>query len=466
MSSRFFACAQNDSGSINVQMKVLLVQPPIQDFYRTRFREYPLGLLYLASALERGGHDVGLLDARYSKRPRRISTPVEFSYLSDYYTPANDLFLGYCHYGLAYDELARRVSEIGPDAVLLSSMFTPYVGEVIETARAIKEVLSGVKIFAGGHHATADPDSLAATGLIDCVVRGEGEEIVCELIESTSPPAIFSAGERPCRVSELDSLPHPSRHLLSAQDHLYEKRRYTMLLTSRGCPHDCSFCSVHMLSGHRHRRRSVEGVVAEIERCIKDHDIRVFDIQDDNFLFDREHARKILEAVVRLGRKDILFMASNGLNVAHLDTELLHLMRLSGFKKLDLALGTGGVASREMLKRPESVGKYEDVLNAALEEGLPVTTYIILGLPYQPIKEMRATVDYLNGKKTLISPSVFYNVPGMPLFDEASKFEYRSEHRFRRSSAFNNLGIDFTRDDIFALFKDIRQYNLSRPVFC
>jgi len=442
-------------------MKILLIQPPIRDFYRTRFREYPLGLLYIAASLRKHGHECEILDARYSAKSRGVTLPEEFSYLKKYYTKENNLFLGYKHFGLSFEEIGKRVLKLSPDYILVSSMFTPYLNEVLETAYILKASLPNVPIIVGGHHATADPDSLLASDCIDRVVRGEGEEILLNVINKGQYVDSESS-----RVKDLDQLPFPARDLIDPLRYSFKKKPYTMLLTSRGCPHRCSFCSVHTMCGHKHRTHSIDYVLSEIDECVNKHGIRAIDFQDDNLLFDSNRIKDLFDRILcKYEGVDIEWMASNGLNAAHLDVELLKLMKSLGFKKLDIALATSDVPTRKKLNRPEHISKYEEVLNLAVSVGLDVTTYIIIGIPTQPIAELKATVEYLKEKPTLISPSIFYNVPGMPVYNDMKKYEYISEHMARRSSAFNCFGDDFKRDDIFRLFKEIRDYNIKKTAF-
>lgn len=440
-------------------MKILLIQPPIQDFYCTKFREYPLGLLYLAASLEAKGFNAEILDARQAKKSKRAPLPNELFHLKKYYTRENCLYVDYKHFGLSFTTIAQKVRDAKPDIVCISSMFTPYVGEVIETARAIKNLLPKIPIIAGGHHATVDPESLSESGAIDCVVRGEGEKM--DGIASLTLRPELAEGLAP--TQDLDSLPFPARHLIDQDNYRLGKKRYTMIITSRGCPHRCSFCSVHTVCGHKHRTRSTLNVLAEIDECVKKHGIRIIDFQDDNLLFDSLRIKALLEQIIaRYKNYDLEFLASNGLNVAHIDQELLELIKRAGFTKLDLALGTADVGTRVALSRPENIYHYEKVIEWADELDLATTTYIILGFPFQPIGEMRTTIEYLKTKNTLIAPSIFYNVPGMPIFEEASKYEYSQSHIARRSSAFNNFGVNFTRDDVFSLFREVRKLNLSR----
>lgn len=446
------------ASNVSAIMKVLLIQPPIADFYRTEFREYPLGLLYLAAALEARGHRVSLLDARRTKKPREVPLPTSLSSLTNYYTRENNLYLGFRHFGMPFEEIGDAAAEVDPDIVCISALFTPYTEEVLGVARAVKNRLPHCRIIVGGHHATADAASILNDQAVDVVIRGEGEEILPSAIEGTN-------SDMACiyRLSDLDAIPFPARHIIDANQYLYRSNPYSMILTSRGCPHRCSFCSVHTMSGHEYRKRDIDSVFAEIEECVSKYGIRAIDFQDDNLLFDTCRIKSLFERlIVKYEGRGIEWLASNGMNVAHIDCELIELMRRLGFRKLDLALGTGDVQSREAWRRPETVEHYERVLGWARKAAIEVTTYVILGFPLQPISEMRATVDYLKTRDTLIAPSIFYNVPGMPCFEDARRFEVIDHHIARRSSAFNNYGVDFTRDDIFNLFREIRNFNLSK----
>ncbi|MFH1874775.1 MAG: radical SAM protein [Pseudomonadota bacterium] len=442
-------------------MKILLIQPPIQDFYRTRFREYPLGLLYLASELEKKSHQVSILDARRIKKPKKIDFPIQLAYLKKYFNANSLLFRHYYHFGLTYEEIAKIAQEYKPDIVGLTSNFTPYYLEVINTARAIKKAAPYAKIIVGGHHATADPDSLAAEEAIDCVILGEAEFALPQAIEQTTLPKIY-AGAKDLEVHALDKISKPARHLLNPAHYLYHKHFYSMLLTSRGCPHACKFCSAQSLSGHKYRVHSVDYVLNEVEELIAKFKIGVIDIQDDNFLFNQDRAKELLAKLIAKTRKNnIELLASNGLNVAHLDKELLNLMKQVGFKKIDVALPTASASHQSILGRPETLTQYESMLDCASSAGIEVNTNIIIGIPFQPLAEMKATVEYLQSKPTLISPSIFYNVPGMPIYEEMKKYEYTNHHLARRSSAFNNWGQDFVREDIIKLFAKIREMNLK-----
>ena len=159
-------------------MKILLIQPPIQDFYQTSIRTQPIGLAYLAASLQKHGHEVEILDCQTEKK-RSIPIPSELSYLKDFY-PFNDrspfkLYSGYYHFGMSWDEIRRKIEDSKADVFGISSNFTPYHGEALEIARIIKEWDRRKIVVMGGAHVSCDPDGVLKNPLVDYVILGEGE---------------------------------------------------------------------------------------------------------------------------------------------------------------------------------------------------------------------------------------------------------------------------------------------------
>ena len=122
-------------------MKILLIQPPIRDFYQTSIRTQPLGLAYLAASLQRCGQEVEILDCQ-TERKKSIPIPSELFYLRDLY-PFCDrspfkLYTGYFHFGMGWEEIGQKIKDSRADVFGISSSFTPYHGEAMEIARIIK----------------------------------------------------------------------------------------------------------------------------------------------------------------------------------------------------------------------------------------------------------------------------------------------------------------------------------------
>ena len=123
-------------------MKILLIQPPIQDFYQTSIRTQPIGLAYLAAALRSQGHEVEILDCQTGKG-RSIPVPDELSYLMTFY-PFTDrspfkLYGGYYHFGMGWDEIRQRIDASKAEVFGISSSFTPYHQEALEISKIVKQ---------------------------------------------------------------------------------------------------------------------------------------------------------------------------------------------------------------------------------------------------------------------------------------------------------------------------------------
>ena len=240
-------------------------------------------------------------------------------------------------------------------------------------------------------------------------------------------------------IENLDSLPLPARDLLDPSWYGVGKAACAMLLTSRGCPQRCSYCSVHQVMGSRLRCRSAEHVIAEMKDCHDRFGITAFDFEDDNFTFDRKRALQILDGIVQtFGERRLRLFAMNGLSLISLDPELLQAMKAAGFERLDLSLGSSSQELNRRMDRPADTARAEAALQEAARLGLPVTTYIILGMPDHRLEDMVDSIIYLMERPSMLGPSIFYPSPGTRTFDavkEAGLCDV-SQYALLRSSAF------------------------------
>lgn len=464
-------------------MKVLLVQPPLRDVYRTPGRAQPLGLAYLAASLQEAGHDVGLLDAQ-TDRKLAIPFPPELSWLKEHYPPGDRspwrLYGGFFHFGMGWDEIRDRIGDSGAEVVGISSNFTPYHQEALDVARLAKGGAPSRIVVMGGAHATCDPAGVLASPWVDYVVLAEGEARfprLLEAIRSGDPGNLegidgigYRKGEE-TRVQsalgylqDLDRLPPPARDLLDPDRYRIGKRRAAMILTSRGCPHGCAYCSGRLVTGSAFRARSPEAVVKEMAECRDRHGIEAFDFEDDNFTFDRERARRLLRLIIAtFGERGLALSAMNGVSFAALDGELLALMKRAGFDAVNLSCVTTRSDVRKRMNRPGREIDFGGVVEEARAAGLGVIAYAILGLPGQTLDEMVETLVYLMGLPVLIGPSVYYPTPGTPLFERCREEGILPPHPSHwRSSAFPVGTAAFGRLDLVTLFRLTRLVNFLK----
>jgi radical SAM superfamily enzyme YgiQ (UPF0313 family) len=464
-------------------MKILLIQPYIRDFYQTSIRTQPIGLAYLAASLKNEGHEVEILDCQ-TETKKSIPIPAELSYLKDFY-PFNDrspfkLYSGYYHFGMVWEEIGQKIRDSKADVFGISSSFTPYHGEALEIGKIIKEWDRRKIVVMGGAHVSCDPEGVLRSPCVDYVILGEGEVRFPLLLgqigkgKAKNIERIDGIGFRndgstritPLQnfIQDLDSLPRPARELLDLDRYRMRKKRSTMIITSRGCPHGCAYCSGHLVMGTSFRTRTPEAILKEMMECQKQYGTEAFDIEDDNFTFDQERAKRLMNLIIEaFGEGKIELSAMNGISFASLDGELLKLMKRAGFHTINLSYVSTDPSTKERMGRPKTATEFDNILEKAEQVGLHVIAYAILGMPGQTIEEMVDTLIYLMGKKVLIGPSIYYPTPGTPLFERCEKEAILPPNLVQwRSSAFPIETEEFDRVDLLTLFRLARVINFIK----
>lgn len=460
-------------------MKLLLVQPPIQDFYDTDIRLQPIGLASLKAVIRLHHPDVEVVirDFHHGRGRRTVQVPAELAYLKDYY-PVPDkspfsTFHHYYHFGADYDSMIEEIAREKPDLVGISSLFSPYYREALKTAEAAKRAC-GAPILMGGSHVSAMPEFMLSHPAVDFVIRGEGERPIVEFLKAwknslgwAAVPSLGYKEEGRLIFNDqadnfpMEELPVPDLSDFNPEHYTFEKKPMCFVITSRSCPHRCTFCSVHKTFGFTYRRHKVERVIEEI-RARYDAGYRVFDFEDDNLTFYKEEMKTLCRALIEaFPSGDVQFLAMNGISYLSLDEELLRLMRRAGFTHLNLALVTSDVAVRETTKRPHTVKKYLETVSLAAELGFRTVSYQILGLPSESLDSMIQTLAFAARLPVLLGASMFYLTPNSPIakdFPEASERDVF----LSRLTAMAVETSHFKREDIYTLFVTTRILNFLK----
>ncbi|MCF8033535.1 MAG: B12-binding domain-containing radical SAM protein [Desulfarculaceae bacterium] len=361
--------------------RVLLVQPYLPDHPLIaddppEFSQ-PMGLCYLAAAAREAGHQVSLADL----------------YLRQEHAP---------------DALMLWLEEQRPQVVGISAPFTLLAPVVEDLARAVKAWEPACAVVAGGAHASSMPQEVLAGGAVDGVFLGEAEESFCAYLAGAAREDLDGAAWRDggdMRLSpkqrwikDLSQVPHPARDLLDLASYWQRSGRaglgsWTSLITSRGCPFHCVFCSTHTVWGRRWRARSPEDVLAELSELAA-MGIDTISLEDDNFTLDQERAAAILEGVLERGLK-FSWATPNGLRADRLDRRLLELMQAAGFSQVKVAVESGHPrVNREVVKKKLDLAKTKDILREAHELGLPTAAFFVLGFPDETPEEMLFTLEF------------------------------------------------------------------------
>lgn len=459
-------------------MKIVLIQPPVQDFYATDVRLQPIGLCYLKAAVAKYLPQVEVLVKDYHRGFGRktIRLPKELAYLEEYYPVADkspfSTFHQYYHFGQSFEEIEDELVDLQPDVVGISSLFTPYFREALQIAEQVKKRL-GVPVVMGGSHVSAVPESVLGHPCVDFTIQGEGERPLVELlgylqghlrIDEVPNLGYKKDGKlffNPMQDNyPIDELPYPDLSDFIPQRYDLDGKAMAFMITSRSCPHKCSFCSVHLTFGQTYRRRAIENVLQEIKLRYKEG-YRVIDFEDDNLTFYRNEFKELCRRLITLfPQRDIEYTAMNGISYISLDDELLDLMYQAGFSQLNLALVSSDKTVRETTKRPHTLDAYVNVVNKAFQLGMKMVSYQILGLPNESLESMVQTLAYNARLPVLLGASPFYQTPNSPI----SRGMILSEEDYvkARLTAFAIETDLFTRDDIYTLFITTRIINFLK----
>lgn len=460
-------------------MKILLLQPPVQDFYDTPVRLQPLGLCMLKAVLKERLPEVEVIVKDYHQGfgKREIPIPPELSYLKEYY-PVSDsspfsTFHRYYHFGASFEEIASDVEQEAPDIIGISSLFSPYHREAAGCAREIRRRMDK-SIIIGGSHVSSSPLSVLADPNVDFVIYGEGERSMVEFVKT------FQAGGSYEEVPNLgykkegklilnppgknypyESLPRADFSDLPLDRYVLGKKPLCFITTSRGCPHRCSFCSVHLTFTDGFRRRSPEQVMVEMEKRYAEG-YRVFDFEDDNLTFQKADFMRLLEMIIQRWPPGEIFLAAmNGISYLSLDLEILGLMKKAGFKDLNLSLVSADEAALAKVSRPHTLDKFLETVNHANSLGFRIVSYQIIGLPFENLDKMIETMALMTRLPVLIGPSIFYLTPGCPMSLE-HPIQSETDYIKARSTALGSETAHFCRDDLYTLFVTARILNFLK----
>ena len=403
---------------LNSRLKVLLISP----MYNSSIVAPCLGLGYLASALKKNGHDVLILDGLREK--------------------------------IEYDP-----SEW--DIVGVSAMST-YFPECIEEVKKAKSY--GLKTIIGGPHIICDPiQSLIDSGA-DYAAIGEGERTMTQLAAGL-PPAqvdglaywnngkVVQSKQSDAMIGETES---------GATTFLMKENMYTLqvgklkrdfqlniddfgrpdwssidprtypvaphgmiahahpiapIITTRGCPYSCTYCSAPITAGKRMRYRDPKNVVDEIEMLVNDFGVKEIQIEDDNFTLNRKHCITICEEILKRGIK-VLWSLPNGVRIDKLDKEMLLLFKKAGCVSMALGIESANQRILDMIKKELNQEIVKKVVQDVADVGIETVGFFMIGFPTETKQEIENTINF--ALELPLTRAIFAKVtplPGTELFD-------------------------------------------------
>ena len=430
-----------------VSLKILLVQPSLEDFYFTPHRSSSLGMYTLAEVWNTRGHSCQILNCTMEKPfKKQISIPDTLDYLNKYLLmneegmQGTSWFRGYYRFGASIESCAEKIAEYNLDVVAVSCFAWSYADFSRKLLVELKEIrykqANSFLLVAGGPGVTVMPEYF--TPFADLVVEGEGEDSIKEIE----------------KMAGLVNYPFPGKIINSGFSgelpfvyNLKNSRFTVSTIISRGCPKMCSFCANHLVFGRKLRKvplpdlkKGMDNIISEVLiKADKKEKIKLhINFEDDNILFYKDYFLETLKYTKEKCQKnkiDFSFTTENGMDYLLLDNNIL-----DNFKKLNIAQLNLSMASmdNEQLKAENRYGnlnKLEAIIEYSKKLNISVVTYFICGLKGDtPIKIVQ-TIKYLNHQNTSIGISLYYPVPGLPDWQDKGLFLHKSQSLCRGSSA-------------------------------
>ncbi len=351
-------------------------------------------------------------------------------------------------------KISDIIQRLQPKAVGLTYL-TPTRNVVEKIARLIKNLDTDIQVIAGGHHATFCPQDVLKNTDFDFAVRGEGEIPLLKLTEAimsgrskwAEVPGIAyrtEAGDVICTpeaelIHDLDALPFPARELVMDCDYTVYRSHY--VLTTRGCPNRCAFCSDRRLWRGKVRRRSVANVVKELKVIKETYNPLFLDVSDGTFTFDSKYLTEFCERIIaeELG---IMWRCT-----ARYDTvteDILRLMKKANCFGMYFGLESGSSRVLESVDKGISLDQIKRATDMVYDSGIISMASVMFGLPDEDQEDIRSTLELMrNIKSDLFDINCYVPLPGTPLYDDMAEAD-RSGINWSKAS-YKSLSSNFSK---------------------
>ncbi|MBU1087366.1 MAG: B12-binding domain-containing radical SAM protein [Candidatus Omnitrophica bacterium] len=413
--------------------KLMLIFPPVV-FSPESVKQImpPLGITYLAAYL-RDDFQVKLLDAAVEG-----------------YAQETRLANGLLRYGLSFSQIKQQIIDFEPDAVSITCLYSSQISIVNRICRDIKSISENIVTIVGGSHPSFLAEKCLENQQLDFIILGEGEETLKNLLTAISNKAdyakidglafrnnnIVQINPKTQWIENIDLIPFPARDLLPLEKYhkinlpmgLVSRQTPAMnLITSRGCPFECAFCSSCHFWGRKYRPRSVENVIQEMCQ-LKAMGIKEIKFFDDNLTLDKPRAKKLFQAMI--DRKfNFTWNTPNGIAAQTLDPEMISLMKQSGCYEITLAVESGDPnILRDVLNKPTDLKQIEEISKIIKAHKINTYGFFIIGFPQETKAQIFKTLEFMN-KLALDRVSLFIAnpLPGTRIFEYCRQKGYLND---------------------------------------
>jgi len=408
--------------------KILLLYPPsvlAPGFAKKAV--LPLGIAYLAAVLRNKGIPVEVIDCIIEGFDTKFS------------------FNGTDYYGLSLEAIREHILQGKYDIVGISCQFSSMLEIAIEISRIAKEC--GVRyVIAGGPHASAQPESLLLTKLVDYVFIGEAEKTIVDFVDFLRERNLSEIKDiggmayldddqmhitsHRSFIEDIDTIPFPARDMFPVEKYftkcspmggIFKSRRILSMTTSRGCPAKCNFCASSRFWGMKFRPCSPENVLAEIQELKDRYGVEEIQFQDDNFTLNKKRALEICRGMKE--RIGLPWSVPTGLALWAIDKEIIDAMSDAGCHYVGIAIESGNQrVLSEVIKKPLKLDNVPELCRHFRKRKIKLASFFITGFPDETLDEIRDTFKFAS--KCNLDTANFYfptPLPGSPLWSQAEK---------------------------------------------
>ena len=361
----------------NKTVKVALVNPPLLKGFFRHQPYLPIGLAYLAAVLEQKGHEVKVIDCQ-----------------------ALDI---------NHEKLKAEISSFQPNLVGITSI-APLIRSSLLSAKVAKETLPDVSVVLGGPHATfMDRQIIEEESAVDVIVRGEGEQTLLDLTDNVNNQKLegingitFRSKNQTIRtpdrpfIQNLDELPKPAYNYFQLEKYRLFGKKVLPVITSRGCPFQCSFCVATRMFGKQYRMRSAENVLDELEWLKNDHGAESYTFYDDTLTFDKKRLFKICDGI-RSRKINLPWDCQT--RVDQVSKEVLEKMKAAGCQQVFFGVESGCQEILNLVNKKTSIEQNENAIRLAKKAGLFVTISLMIGYPGETPATTKKTLDFVKRVK-------------------------------------------------------------------
>ena len=439
--------------------RVLLVASPALTFREERDINPlpPMGLGYLASVIEGMGIEVKILDC-----------------LARGWNNEEDVTEDLMRVGMSDRDIEEYIAKFDPDIVGINCQFSRQYRMYHNMLSLVKKVKPDCITIAGGAHVTVCPEEVLTDPNCDFILTGEAEEsfeaFLNAIYKDNGLGQIDGLGwklngnlkmnEKKRWIENLDLIRFPAYHLmdldiyfgLNASHGLRHKTKFSPIITTRGCPAKCTFCSVHNVWGKPYRVRSVENVIEEMSILRNKYGIEELMFEDDNVTANPKRAAQLFTRMIE-EKFDFIWDTPNGVGIWSINESIIDLMKKSGCVKLNFPVESGSQhVLKNIIKKPLNLEMVKRLTKYCRSIGLPYGMFLVIGMPGETLKDMWTSIKFA-ADCGCYDPhiSVATPYPGTVLFDDCNKKgyfarEFSLDHLFIRGFLIETP--DWSGDDI------------------